>query len=180
MTYEQRHAAGRRPAPPFEICRATPADAEGVSGLLSASYKALLQADYTPNVLAAALPVISKARPDLLASRSYFIAKAGGGCIIAVGGWSWLGPVGGAAPLDMGHMRHVAVAPDVARQGIGALLLDHILNDARTAGVRIMSCLSTLSAEAFYAKAGFTRRGDVALSLAPGLDFPAIDMRRVL
>ncbi len=166
-----------RPCPPFEIRVAQIEDASAVSKLLAASYGQFLRAAYHPKVLAAALPILSSARPELLASRSYFVAQTGGGEIIAAGGWSWQGPVGGATPLDMGHIRHVAVAPAFVGCGIGRVLLGHVREDALCERVRVLSCISTINAQHFFQRAGMTRRCEVALTLAPGISFPAIDMR---
>ena len=41
-----------------------------------------------------------------------------------------------------------------------------------------MECLSTRTAEPFYAAQGFKSLGPVDLALAPGIVFPAIPMRR--
>lgn len=172
--------AGVRRPPPFHLRRAEAADAERLTTLLSRSYGALLQPDYHPNLLREALPVIGTARPALLSAPGYFVAEAGDGTLIAAGGWTWQGPAGGAAPLDWGHVRHVAADPDHVGQGIGRLLLETIVDHAEHAGVRVLSCLSTLTARGFYSRMGFVALGEVDLDLAPGLRFPAVEMRRAL
>ncbi|MEC7762423.1 MAG: GNAT family N-acetyltransferase [Pseudomonadota bacterium] len=174
---------GPRPGstlPPFTLRRAHPDDAAALTRLLTTSYRVLLAPDYAPSVLALAVPKIGQAQPELMASPGYMVAETGGGDLIAAGGWTWRGPAGGAAPLDWGHMRHVAVHPDHAGAGIGGVLLDHVIEDARAAGVRVLSCLSTLTARGFYAHMGFADQGEVDLALGPGLSFPAVQMRRVL
>ena len=108
------------------------------------------------------------------------VAEAGGGELIAAGGWTWHGPAGGAAPVDWGHMRHVAVHPDMARRGVGSLLIGQSIDAARVAGVRVLSCISTLTARGFYRSQGFSDQGEIDIALAPGLAFPAVQMRRVL
>ncbi|MBV7410492.1 GNAT family N-acetyltransferase [Maritimibacter sp. DP1N21-5] len=155
-------------------------DEAALTRLLTASYGTLLAKDYAPEVLAAALPTIGVARPSLLAAAGYQVAEAGDGALVGAGGWTWLGPTGGAAPMDWGHMRHVAVDPRHAGQGIGSVILGHAIEGARGAGVRVLSCLSTLTARGFYARHGFVDQGQVSLSLAPGLSFPAVQMRLVL
>lgn len=184
MMMNQEIRAAVPSAPPFMIRRAQPEDHAPLSQMLTASYGALLAADYHKNILAAALPILGRARPDLLASGRYFVADSGAGTgtgdMLGSGGWSWQGPVGGAAPLDWGYMRHVAVAPAHCGQGIGRVLLGHILDHAGANGVRVMNCFSTLSAAAFYERMGFVRRAEVALTLAPGLSFPVVEMRRRL
>jgi hypothetical protein len=51
-----------------------------------------------------------------------------------------------------------------------------VLADARGAGMTGMECLSTLTAERFYASLGFVARGPVMVALRPGIDFPAVAM----
>lgn len=170
----------RHPLPPFTIRRARLTDEAAVTRLLTESYGTLLAPDYHPNVLAAALPTIGVAQPALLAGTGYHVAEAGNGEIIAAGGWTWLGPTGGAAPVDWGHMRHVAVEPRLAGMGIGSVLVAHVVDHARSEGVRVLNCLSTLTARGFYARQGFADFGGVELSLAPGLRFPAVQMRLML
>ena len=47
---------------------ATPSDLAAVDALLARSYPRLLAADYPPSVLVTAVPIIARARPELLAS----------------------------------------------------------------------------------------------------------------
>ena len=56
---------------------ATPADLAAVDALLARSYPRLLAADYPPSVLVTALPLISRARPELLASGTYYVVEDG-------------------------------------------------------------------------------------------------------
>ncbi|MAM62661.1 GNAT family N-acetyltransferase [Maritimibacter sp. UBA3975] len=166
--------------PPFTLRGAGADDAEALGALLAASYARLLAPDYPPAVLDAALPRITMAQPELLAAPGYLVAEAGGGEIVAAGGWTWRGPAGGAAPLDWAHVRHVAVHPDLAGAGLGRLIVTQAADTAREAGVRVLSCLSTLTARGFYRRMGFADLGEVELSLAPGVGFPAVQMRKVL
>jgi GNAT superfamily N-acetyltransferase len=85
-------------------------------------------------------------------------------------------PGGGAALAGVGHVRHVVTDWRHQRQGIGRALMEAVLADARGAGVGRMECLSTLTAERFYASLGFVARGPVMVPLRPGIDFPAIAM----
>lgn len=176
----QPETGGTRHLPPFQLRRADAADEDRLTTLLSRSYSTLLRHDYHPNVLRKALPVIGVAQPALLSAPGYYVAEAGDGTLIAAGGWTWQGPAGGAAPLDWGHMRHVATDPHHVGQGVGRVLMDTVLEDAAQAGVRVLSCLSTLTARGFYARMGFIAQGEIDLSLAPGLSFPAVQMRKVL
>jgi GNAT superfamily N-acetyltransferase len=162
---------------------ATPRDLAAVDLLLARSYPRLLAGDYPPSVLVLALPIISRARPELLASGRYWLAENAAGRVIGAGGWSGDAPTpsdgsGDAARLRAGvaHIRHVATDPDVVRQGVGRALMARVMAEARAAGFVAMDCMSTRTAVPFYAAMGFHEIGPIVVSLAPGIDFPAVRM----
>lgn len=161
--------------------RAVPADLAAVDLLLSRSYPRLLAADYPPSVLVLAIPRISRANPALMASGTYFLAEDACGRIVGAGGWTRaapgrMTPQGQAERQSIGHVRHVATDPDVLRQGVGRRLMARVMQDAREAGVDLMDCASTRTAVPFYAAMGFKVVGEMVVSLAPGVDFPAVRM----
>ena len=162
------------------IKTATLADLSVVEELLRKSYPVLLKPDYKPSVLTMALPMITKANPRLLRSASYYIVRDSEGVAVGVGDWTWISPMGGAGRNDLAHVRHVATDHRRTRQGIGRKLMSHIYQRAYDAGARRMDCVSTVTAEPFYAAMGFQRIGGVELSLAPGIRFPATQMHIVL
>lgn len=167
-----------RGVPPFILRQSGGADCAAIGRLLEDSYTTKLAGDYHPNVLAEALPVITTPKATLIRSGHYFVADSGAGHLIAAGGWSWNGPVGGVAPRDTAHMRHLVVGSAFGGQGVGRLLLETIVDLARVEGVRRLLCLSTISAAGFYEAMGFARLADVDLTLGPGLRFPAVQMVR--
>ena len=57
----------------FSLRRANPDDLSALDLLLARSYPRLLKADYPPSVVVLALPIIVRARPELLASGRYFV-----------------------------------------------------------------------------------------------------------
>jgi GNAT superfamily N-acetyltransferase len=166
-------------SPTLTLRRTTPADLAALDLLFSRSYPALLKADYPPSTLVMALPLISRAQPRLVGSGSYWCAQAEG-TIVAAGGWSWAGPQGGASPTHMAHVRHVVTDHRHVRKGIGRALMEHVLDDARRAGARLLDCQSTLTAVPFYAALGFREVGPVVVTLRPGIEFPAVRMQRLL
>ncbi|WP_244868018.1 GNAT family N-acetyltransferase [Vannielia litorea] len=175
----ETHGRGPRPAlPPFTIRPARMGDVQAVGKLLVASYRALLAPDYPPELLAGALPLITRPQAALLSSGTYCLADTGEG-LLAAGGWTFHAPGGTATgPREVGHIRHVATAPAAARMGVGRALMEHALFEAEAAGVRRMMCFSTLTAEPFYAALGFVSQGDISITLAPGLEFAAVQMCR--
>ncbi|SLN17503.1 Acetyltransferase (GNAT) family protein [Pseudoruegeria aquimaris] len=167
-------------SPPFVIRPARPGDLAAVDALLARAYPALLKPDYPPSVLVTALPLISRARPELLASGTYYVAQAEDGAILGAGGFTAQAPGGAARRPGLGHIRHVVTDPHQLRRGIGAALMARSFAEARGAGLAALACQSTLTAEPFYAACGFERLGRITVPLARGIDFPAIAMQRAL
>ncbi|MGL4319619.1 MAG: GNAT family N-acetyltransferase [Paracoccaceae bacterium] len=150
-------------------------DLAAVDRLLADTYPRLLAADYAPSILVTALPIISRAQPGLVTSGRYFVAMREHD-LLAAGGWSMGAPGGGTASAGVGHIRHMVTDWRHQRQGIGRALIAAVLADAKGAGVGRMECLSTLTAERFYASLGFAARGPVMVPLRPRIDFPAVAM----
>ncbi len=156
------------------------ADLPAIDALLGKSYPVLLKPDYPPSVLVTCLPLISRARPDLLRSGTYYMVEASDGTALAAGGWTHGAPQGGVGPRDVGHIRHVVTHPDATRRGLGRAVMERSFAAARISGVRWMLCQSTRTAEPFYASMGFQRRGEITIMLRPGIGFPAVEMIRSL
>lgn len=159
----------------WDIRPSTPDDLAAVDALLAASYPRLLKADYPASVLVTALPIISRARPELLACGSYYVAVDATGNIRGAGGWTVDRHRAGRA-----HVRHLVTDHRRLRQGIGRALMDHVLTQARAAGIRTLDCAATRTAVPFYATVGFVAEGELTIPLAPGIDFPAVQMRMSL
>lgn len=158
---------------------ATPADMDAVSAMMAGSYALLADGSYDPVTLAAALPKMSRANPELLASGTYYVAEIDGrpaGC----GGWTREGPGTGHIDEGVAHIRHFATHPAHLRKGIARGLLDRCLSEASAAGMRVIKSRSTLPARDFYAAAGFEALGPIEVELSPGITLPAIDMQKTL
>lgn len=167
------------PSDGITLRAATPEDAGMLSEVIAASYATLAGGGYDATQLAAALPLMSRANPKLLASGTYYVALDGGeaaGC----GGWTFEAPGTGELVDGVAHIRHFATHPAHLRKGVARLLLERCLAEATTAGARLMKSQSTLPAEGFYASAGFRRVRPVEVEMAPGVRLPAIDMERAL
>ena len=157
---------------------ATPDDLDVLGQVIAASYATLDDGSYEPERIAAAMPVISKANPVLLASGTYFVAEVDGeaaGC----GGWTFGKPGTGEIVEGVAHIRHFATHPAHLRKGVARALLDRCLHDAAKAGATLMKSQSTLPAERFYASAGFRRVGPIEVQVGQTA-MPAIDMERPL
>jgi predicted N-acetyltransferase YhbS len=164
---------------PFSIRPTDARDAAAVSALLSASYTQLFAGWYEPELLAAILPMIGAAKPDLLESGSYFVACRDD-TIIACGGWTRRDPATRSETPGIGHIRHFATHPDHLRQGAAGALMRHSVDHARAAGMQQLACMSSLPAVGFYRALGFGEEKPVNLQLGPVISFPSIEMHLAL
>jgi GNAT superfamily N-acetyltransferase len=144
--------------------------------MLAETYPALLAPDYDPAVLALAMPKMILAQDALLTSGSYFIGHDADGVAVCAGGWTRETPGTGAVVRDLGHVRHVVARLDRAGTGVGAALMVHIFDDAKAAGMTRLECLSTLTAQGFYARYGFVVDEDIDVPMGPGAVLPSVRM----
>ena len=56
---------------------------------------------------------------------------------------------------EVGHVSHLAVAPEVQRKGIGHLLLDTVEQRARERGYRTLGTMARATATVYFEKYGF-------------------------
>lgn len=164
----------------FAIREATAGDHLLVSELLETSYPILMRAGYDAVMLAAALPLMTRANPSLLKSGTYYLSEAQDGTIVGCGGWSFERPGGVDVMPGLGHIRHFATHPDWIGRGVGTALYERCEDVARSAGVREFECYSSLNAESFYSSLGFKRVERIEVPMGPELLFPALLMRRTL
>lgn len=163
----------------FSIRPATPDDAAAVTKLLRASYPVLMKSAYTAGVLAAALPSMTRANPDLLASGTYFVAQTDTDELVGCGGWTRQAPGTAVVEGDIGHVRHFGTHPDWTGRGIGRALYEACEDQAAAAGIARFNCFASLNAEGFYAALGFERVGPIEVAM-PDASFPGVLMRRDL
>ncbi len=147
-------------------------DLAAVDALLARAYPRLLKPDYPASVLVTALPIISRARPELVTCGTYFVAVADAQ-IVGAGGWTHTG--GGVA-----EVRHLVADDRRPRQGIGRAIIEQVFLTASEAGVTSFTCLSTRTAVPFFTAMGFRVIGPQDVALRPGIVFPAIRMQRSL
>jgi len=161
------------------VRRARPDDADRVSSVISASYDRLYRGWYDDETLAAVLPAMARAKPELLAGGTYFLAEVCGEAA-ACGGWTREDPALAASIAARCHIRHFATHPDFLRRGAASAVMGACLDTARATGVREFECLSSLPAEPFYAALGFRTIEFKTVRLRSGYDFATVLMRRAL
>jgi len=159
----------------YSIRPAEPRDTAAVDDLLARTYPALLKADYAPSVLVTAIPIISRARPELMRCGTYYVAEAKDGLLVGAGGWTQ-----DPKTPQLAHIRHLVTDLHHLRHGIASALMQVSFDKALAAGCTQMECWSTLTAETFYAAQGFLTVGPMDVTLAGGISFPAIRMTRQL
>lgn len=163
----------------IRIRAATPDDADLLTGIIAASYRTLDSGLYDTARLAAAMPLMSKANPKLLASGTYYVVEVDG-VAAACGGWTFEKPGSGEFEDGVAHIRHFATHPDYLRRGLARRLLDHCLDEAKSRGARVMRSQATLPAEQFYASAGFRTLKRTEVQMGPDIMLPALEMERPL
>jgi N-acetylglutamate synthase-like GNAT family acetyltransferase len=167
----------------FVIRPAQPHDREGVDGMLARSYPPLLAAGYDAELLAAALPAMTRAQPTLLACPTWFVAVHSSGAIVGCGGWTRERPGTREIEEGLGHVRHFGTHVDHLRQGIARAIGTQTIATARAANINQLDCYSTLVAENFYASLGFRTVEAITVPMPrldrPGefVDFPSLLMR---
>lgn len=158
---------------------AVQSDLGALDRLFTRSYSRLLAQDYPPSVLALAVPIMGRAKMDLLKSGRFFLIEDDRRAL-AAGGWSLGSPGRGIETPGLGHIRQVATDPGMTRQGLGSGLLQHILWHMAKTGVTEATCQSSLTAEKFYASHGFVAQGLGKVLLAGTLPFKTVTMNRML
>ncbi|MEP1113209.1 MAG: GNAT family N-acetyltransferase [Nitratireductor sp.] len=157
---------------------ATAADSAAITALLALSYPAAYAGWYEAELLARALPFMTRANPGLIASGTFHVAFLGGrlaGC----GGWSPCAP-DGRQHAGTAHLRHFAVDPAAMRRGIGRALFLRCRDEARARGFTRLECQSSLLAETFYRRLGFERAEAMAITLPDGTAFPGVLMQAAI
>lgn len=162
----------------MEFRVATSADRQAVEAVLHRSYATLLRDAYDPDLLDAALEVIAVAQEALLTSGTYLLAEDGAR-LLGAGGWTAGAPGSGAVTPGWAHIRHVAIDPEAAGQGVGRALMECLIGGAEAAGHGSLEVLSTMNAVGFYRRVGFVPQETVVVELSGGIPFPSVRMERV-
>ena len=160
----------------FATRPARPEDENTVTALLEASYPQLMPEAYSDDVLAAALPAMTRANLDLLASGTFHVAEHEDR-VIGCGGWTAERPGNGEVVPGLGHVRHFATHPDWTGRGVGKAIFQTCRLEAGEAGIVTFECYASLNAEKFYAALGFIVVEPFVVELKPGLRFDSLLMR---
>lgn len=128
----------------IEIRSAVEDDAEAISEVIIAALRATNAKDYSQAVIAQVEKSFSpSAVAALIAKRMVFAALADSRIV-------------GTASLDGQVVRTVFVRPQLHGQGIGRQLMNTVGQTAKRLGVEILSVPSSVTAERFYQKLGYS------------------------
>lgn len=149
-----------------------------VTALLEASYSTLFSRDYAPEVLARALPLITRANADLLSSGQFYVVEVSDGRLVGCGGWSREMPGTSATAPGLAHIRHFATHPAWLRKGVASRVFERCLEDAKAQITRRFHCFSSLPAVGFYRAMGFQNLRELDLRLTSEVSITAVIMER--
>lgn len=126
------------------IRAARPEDVEGISQVIVSALRETNAKDYSEAVIARVAQSFSpSAVLDLLTRRTVFVAVLGHDII-------------GVASLDSSVVRTVFVKPERQSQGVGRALMAEVESAAIEKGVGLLTVPSSVTAEPFYARLGFS------------------------
>lgn len=128
----------------IDISPARADDADEISGVILAALRESNARDYSRDVIERVERSFGPAAvAELMARRTVFVAMDAEQLV-------------GTASLDGRVVRTVFVRPDAQGQGVGTRLMAEIEQTARDRGVEILAVPSSVTAESFYARLGFT------------------------
>lgn len=132
----------------YQIRRATPEDAAGISRVIIAALRQTNAADYDAATIARVEQSFSEAGiAGLLEKRLIFVA-ADHDEVVAT------------ASLEDDVVRSVFVAPEYQRSGIGEQLMLAVENEALMRGSQRLRVPSSITAQGFYTRLGYSKVGD--------------------
>lgn len=171
-----------RPARPDEI--------PALERLIAASARQLSIGFYSPQETEAAIKHVFGVDSELVGDGTYLVVELDGR-IAGCGGWSRRATLFGSdrfADRQMGFVdpakapakiRAFFIAPEFARRGIGAALLDACEAAARAAGFTQAELMATLPGVPFYAAHGYRAEGEVVQHY-DGIALRFVPMRKSL
>ena len=131
------------------------------------------------SLLVTAVPIIARVPPDLLQAGQVILAERDGQ-VVGAAGWSHQPPSGQGGARGVAHLRLVFVNPNATRQGIASTLIDHVMADARQAGMNRMQVQAPRPLRPFFEATGFSHSRDAVVSMPGGLDLPVSRLFRAL
>jgi GNAT superfamily N-acetyltransferase len=170
----------------YVIVRANSTEVDAIRVMQARSMRALGRAHYSEEAIERFLRAPGTLDDMVVAEGHYFVVRDKHSRIIGSGGWSQLRPnytqpgIGWVLPRDKALVRGVFVDPDVARQGIGTAIMQHLEIDGARAGVASLALTATLSGVPLYGLMGYLMVRPHAIVLSDGVKFRVADMEKSL
>ena len=144
---------------------------------------------YTDEQAAAVTHHVFGVDTQLVEDGTYFVIEREGR-LLACGGWSKRATLfggdqhkSGPDPLldpatQAARIRAFFVDPEVPRQGLGRMLMEHCEREAAAAGFKLMELAATMPGVPLYRACGFEGIEDIALALPGNVSVPLSRMRK--
>lgn len=171
---------------------ATPADAEDIAALMTASVQALFPAFYDAAQTASAVRHIGVLDPTLIEDGTYFVIEGPDGTLAACGGWSRRDKLFNGAAVtgtearlldparEPARVRAMFVHGDWARRGLGTRILAACEDAARAEGFTVLALMATLPGVPLYRSWGFGEEEPEDVPMPDGVVLAGIRMRRAI
>ena len=173
-------------APPVVLRVALPGDAAAIVELQQRSLRTLSRGFYHESQVESFMRYVPTLEEHLLDDGTYFVAEQAGR-IVGCGGWSRRVPAYRSAATvpradipTLPKVRAMYVHPDVARQGIGRALLQHIEREIARHGYDEAGLDATLPGEPLYRACGYRPLARTEVVLPNGMRLPAVSMHKRL
>jgi len=183
------------PDPDWQIRTARVSDIPALHALIEASVRGLQAGDYTPAQMEGALGTVLGLDTQLIRDQTYFVVEARDAnresVLAGCGGWSKRRTLFGAdrgpgrepdlldPEVDAAKVRAIFVHPDLARRGLGSLILAHVEAAAWAAGFRRFEMGSTLTGVPLYRLKGYVEIERIAVPLHNGDALPIVRMSKI-
>jgi GNAT superfamily N-acetyltransferase len=165
----------------FHLRVATAEDVVGIRSLIEASVRGLQAGDYSQAQIEGALTTVFTTDSQLIADGTYFVALTQSGGLAGCGGWSFRKTLYGGdhqveaieperldPEKDAAKIRAIFVHPEVARQGLGSMILGAAESAAVRMGFRRFEMGSTLTGLALYWQKGYREVSRIAVPVGNG------------
>jgi GNAT superfamily N-acetyltransferase len=171
---------------------ATPADADAIQALMTASVRAIFPMFYDATQTDSAVRYIGVLDRMLISDGTYFVVVAPDGSLAACGGWSRRDKLfNGEAPSgqdarfldparEPARVRAMFVHGDWTRRGLGTRILDACATAARAEGFTELALMATLPGVPLYRSWGFADEQPQDLVMPDGVVMPGVAMRRAI
>ena len=173
----------------FTIRSAHIAEKAAMNALIRKSGLGLAAGFYSDEQAAAITRDVFGVDSELVEDGTYFVIEDGG-MMVACGGWSRRATDFGGDHAKSGvdrlldpatepaRIRAFFVDPDMARRGLGTMLLEHCTDQARAAGFMALELVSTMPGEPLYLRHGFSPLEQITLPLSGGVSVALTRMHK--